>query len=147
MKKFNLNLEKLVEVIGVVTEVAAANITVTPTITVKPTSFNPVTETKVVEPEVKKTKKVKVEEPVVEEVVEAEPVVEEVVEAEEADERPPLVAKEVQLFAREKIAKYAEKDPDLKTKIKKKITDLGAPMITKLDQEGLVSLEKWLRTL
>ena len=66
---------------------------------------------------------------------------------EDFDERPPLTSDQLVGFAREKIAEYAQKDPNLKSKIKKKITDLGASKITDLNQDGLIKLEKFLSEL
>ncbi len=149
MKKINANLER----VGAALENLAPNPQVFGAEPNGATSFNPVTETKVVEPETKKVSKdpesVEKEKPARNRTVPATPEPEVEVDELEADfdERPPLTAKQVQVFAREKIAEYAEKDPKLKTEIKKKITDLGASMITELDQDGLVGLEKFLSKL
>lgn len=128
-------------------------------------SFNPVTETKVVEPEVSKVSKdsesVEKEKPAKKQnrTVPADPKEEKAVEPEvketqeadefdaDFDERPPLTTDQVKLFAREKIAENAKSDPELKLKIKKKISALGGVTISDLDQPGLVKLEAFLNKL
>ena len=137
MKKVNGNLERLSTAIeSLVTGKKPVPSQETPP---QPaTSFNPVTETKVVEAEVKKESTRTVAE-----------VVDELLDDGDEIERAPLTAKQVQDFAREKMKDGfgKKKDPKLRIEIKKKITDLGASKITELDQDGLYELEKFLRNL
>jgi len=150
MKKFNANLER----VSAALEALVPNTQPIPEQPEQPdTGFNPVTETKVVEPATKKAAKKAAEvAPELEAVVVADEDEEDefdefAEEAETADERPPLTAELIQDFAKEKIAKHRTTDPKVKTKIKAKITELGAKMITDLDQAGLVALEKFLSVL
>ncbi len=129
MKKFNTNLERLVTVIGALAPDQPS------------ASFNPVTETKIVEPE---TKKVAAVEDTPDTPDEFDEFADDEPEVETADERPPLTSSQLQTFAKEVIAKNKTKDPKVKAKIKKKIIDLGFEMVSDLDQKGLVELEKFL---
>ena len=142
LKKFNTTVERLTIAIENLTSVGNAVKT-------------PYTETKVVQPEVKKVSKepesVENEKPAKEK-DSVEPKAQEADDFDDDldtdfDERPALTHEQAKVFAREKIAERKTTHPDLKAKIKKKISDLGAANISFLEKDSLSKFVKFLNKL
>lgn len=138
LRKFNTTVERLAIAVENLTPVGNGVKT-------------PYTETKVVQPEVKKVSKEpeSVEKPAKEKdsVKPKAQEADDFDDDDDFDERPALTHEQAKVFAREKIAERKTTHPDLKAKIKKKISDLGAANISLLEKDSLSKFVKFLNKL